>query len=689
MPPKTDPPPSDKTMTAMIEALNNFITTSTHNTTRLLENQDIIMKQLAVHFEQTNTLVSTNTNNNSNNTNNNNTNNNNTNNYATQIRPPKLTLPTFDGSNPLDWLFQADQYFTFYNIQPPQRLAMISFHLSGDALSWHKYLYNNNLLTTWEAFTRALETRFGPSSYDNHQAALFKLKQTSTVTAYQTEFERLSNCVVGLPPEALLNCFLSGLRQDIQQELSILRPHTITQAIGLAKLIEEKPNDQVSTPTGSTLLAAPSRSSETLPVKRFSPTDMQKRRAEGLCYNCPEKYHPGCSRLVSDNSRQTDPDIASSSDHISNADTTGPPSTYAYLGSCDQSYASDNSRQTDPDIASSSDHISNADTTAVVSLGKQYPQHCGLRFWYQERVKNIPSNAYPEYIKLLLADRHFLENIRAYNQMFSMTSLGSLCPADGEPPWLFKRYEACRAGRLFQQYVVTALCAIEQNRIDYIREHQKNLDARKNLDEADKEKVVAFAKWLLDIGDGCTGKPDDTDPENTSWVDIPPAYSIPNDEHGISNLIKFIYDDDTLQFPTAETLQQKAIVCPENETADMINSRVLSMLPGTTRTYKSFDEATPHGHDGGEVELLYPTEYLNTLSFAGLPSHNLELKVGTPIMLLRNINIVGGLCNGTRMIVKQLLPKVIEAQIITGTRVSQKVYLPRIPLTLKDPKRIF
>ncbi|GKB94315.1 hypothetical protein Tco_0980452 [Tanacetum coccineum] len=46
MPPKTDPPPSDKTMTAMIEALNNFITTSTHNTTRLLENQDIIMKQL-------------------------------------------------------------------------------------------------------------------------------------------------------------------------------------------------------------------------------------------------------------------------------------------------------------------------------------------------------------------------------------------------------------------------------------------------------------------------------------------------------------------------------------------------------------------------------------------------------------------------------------------------------------------
>nr|GFA78349.1 hypothetical protein [Tanacetum cinerariifolium] len=203
-----------------------------------------------------------------------------------QIRPPKLNLSAFNGTNLLDWLFQADQYFSFYNITPP-RLAMVAFYLSGDAFSWHKYLYNNNLLTTWEAFTRALETRFGPPSYDNHQAVLFKLKQTSTFTAYQTKFERLSNCVVGLPPDALLNCFISGLHQDIQQELSILRPHTITQAIGLVKLIEDKSNDQVSTPSSLTLLEAPSRSLETPPIKRLSPTDMQKRRVEGLCYNCP------------------------------------------------------------------------------------------------------------------------------------------------------------------------------------------------------------------------------------------------------------------------------------------------------------------------------------------------------------------------------------------------------------------
>ncbi|GKA18937.1 ribonuclease H-like domain-containing protein, partial [Tanacetum coccineum] len=71
-----------------------------------------------------------------------------------------------------------------------------------------------------------------------------------------------------------------------------------------------------------------------------------------------------------------------------------------------------------------------------------------------------------------------------------------------------------------------------------------------SMNEADREKVATFAKWLLDIGDGHLGTPDELDPENTSWVDIPDDYRIPDDENGLVNLIKFIYDDHTLQHPT-------------------------------------------------------------------------------------------------------------------------------------------
>ncbi|GJZ83147.1 DNA helicase [Tanacetum coccineum] len=95
-----------------------------------------------------------------------------------------------------------------------------------------------------------------------------------------------------------------------------------------------------------------------------------------------------------------------------------------------------------------------------------------------------------------------------------------------------------------------------------------------------------------------------------------------------------------------------------------------------------FDEAVPHGNDGGETELLYPPEYLNSLNFAGFPPHRLEIKVGSPIILLRNLNISGGLCNGTRLIVTQLLSKLCYAMI---TKKSQGQSLERIGIFLPRP----
>lgn len=96
------------------------------------------------------------------------------------------------------------------------------FFMQGLALGWFKWLHANHQLTIWEAFTRALELRFDPSSFANHQAALLKLFQTGSVMDCQLQFEYLSNRVVGLPVEALLNCFISGLKDDVQCELAVL-----------------------------------------------------------------------------------------------------------------------------------------------------------------------------------------------------------------------------------------------------------------------------------------------------------------------------------------------------------------------------------------------------------------------------------------------------------------------------------
>ncbi|KAL0447824.1 UNVERIFIED_CONTAM: hypothetical protein Slati_1910300 [Sesamum latifolium] len=158
-------------------------------------------------------------------------------------KPPKLHLPPFDGSAPLDWMFQVDQYFSYHQVPPPQRLAVISFYMQCEALSWFKWLYTNQQLSSWDAFLRALELCFGSSSFDNHQTALFKLRQCGSVSDFQADFERLCNRVVSLSPEPVLNYFISGLRSDIQREMAVFQPTSISQSIGLAKLIEAKTLD--------------------------------------------------------------------------------------------------------------------------------------------------------------------------------------------------------------------------------------------------------------------------------------------------------------------------------------------------------------------------------------------------------------------------------------------------------------
>ncbi|GJZ19637.1 hypothetical protein Tco_0556227 [Tanacetum coccineum] len=47
--------------------------------------------------------------------------------------------------------------------------------------------------------------------------------------------------------------------------------------------------------------------------------------------------------------------------------------------------------------------------------------------------------------------------------------------------------------------------------------------ARPNINTDERNLVNLFSSWLLDIGDGKIGQADEEDPENTSWIDIPPT----------------------------------------------------------------------------------------------------------------------------------------------------------------------
>lgn len=71
------------------------------------------------------------------------------------------------------------------------------------------------------------------------------------------------------------------------------------------------------------------------------------------------------------------------------------------------------------------------------------------------------------------------------------------------------------------------------------------------------------------------------------------------------------------------------------------------------------------------------------MEIPGLAPHKLEIKIGSPIILLRNIK-PPKLCNETRLIVKKILGNVIEATILNIQFSGEDVLLPRIPMIPSD-----
>jgi ATP-dependent DNA helicase PIF1 len=149
--------------------------------------------------------------------------------------------------------------------------------------------------------------------------------------------------------------------------------------------------------------------------------------------------------------------------------------------------------------------------------------------------------------------------------------------------------------------------------------------------------------------------------------------------------VKSTYPNLLSKYREPKFLEERAILCPRNETVEEINDYVMSKIEGEEMIYRSSDTVCK-ATTKASMEQMYPTEFLNTLKFPGIPNHELKLKVGMPVMLLRNINQSAGLCNGTRMTITQLGKNYIEAKIITGTHVGYKVYIPRIIMSPSDSK---
>ena len=177
-----------------------------------------------------------------------------------------------------------------------------------------------------------------------------------------------------------------------------------------------------------------------------------------------------------------------------------------------------------------------------------------------------------------------------------------------------------------------------------------------------------FAEELLNMGT-----------EYCEAYDFPEGFGVVVDSR--DELVKRVYDDFEDNFLNVSYFEKRAIVSPTNNDVDNINKIVFEKLITEEKIYLSEDVSVDN-------ELDIQTSVYNSINSPSIPPHELKMKVGVIVMVMRNI-CPPKLCNGTRVIVTNLMKNIIVGKILTGAYKGEQVLLPRITLESTDTSVVF
>ncbi|XP_058111277.1 uncharacterized protein LOC131254302 [Magnolia sinica] len=183
----------------------------------------------------------------------------------------KLEFSRFSGDDPTEWFNRVNQFFEFQNTPDDKKAD----------------------------FEDELWARFGPSDCEDFDEALSRIRQTGSLREYQREFEQLGNRVTGWTQKALVGTFMGGLKTEISDGIRMFKPQTLKDAIRFARMRDDQLMRQrrVTRPTppvrAPLALTPANRAAPVAPVRRLSWEEMQRRRLQGLCFNCNERFTVG------------------------------------------------------------------------------------------------------------------------------------------------------------------------------------------------------------------------------------------------------------------------------------------------------------------------------------------------------------------------------------------------------------
>ena len=189
-----------------------------------------------------------------------------------------------------------------------------------------------------------------------------------------------------------------------------------------------------------------------------------------------------------------------------------------------------------------------------------------------------------------------------------------------------------------------------------------------NTDPTTIAKLEQHSKWLLSIGDGTIK----TAVNNIMEI---PSHMVCKDKKELESKV---YDNFLDNYNNKEYLKKRAIMSGTNDTIQQCNYEMIQQIPGDEVISTSLDMCMEE-----KDQQQYDVDFLNKINASGMAPHRLMLKKGACIILIKNLNVKLGQCNGSRYIIKHVTNRIIHAQKLGGGEDSE-IIIPRIPTISKE-----
>uniref|UniRef100_A0A183BU62 ATP-dependent DNA helicase n=1 Tax=Globodera pallida TaxID=36090 RepID=A0A183BU62_GLOPA len=178
-----------------------------------------------------------------------------------------------------------------------------------------------------------------------------------------------------------------------------------------------------------------------------------------------------------------------------------------------------------------------------------------------------------------------------------------------------------------------------------------------------------YRRTLKTWGTGVTVRTAATDDRRRPYVQLCPALCLSSEEA----LIEFVFGD-ALKDPLANIVQLRgaAILCPLNKDTFKLNTELMARIsnagpPSAQQSDRIYTS----------VDTVDPDSPIDVLATERMPEHSLQLKIGAVMMVIKNISVAHGLCNGTRVQIIALGDNIITCRYIQGPRTGTEFKMYR------------